>query len=70
MPKRKFWLITLRAMREIFTRNGNRRRSLFISAIVAELIATSLPAAPIAMLISPAASAGASFTPSPMTATR
>ena len=62
-------MLARRVLRESFTRNGNRRRSLFISAIVALWIATSLPAAPIAMPISPAESAGASFTPSPTTAT-
>ena len=50
--------MTARVLRESFTRNGSRRRSLFISAIVALWMATSLPAAPIAMPMSPAASAG------------
>jgi hypothetical protein len=49
---------------------GTRRRSLLISATEALWIATSLPAAPIAMPESPAASAGASLTPSPTNATR
>ena len=70
MPNRKFWLMTARVWRESLTRNGSRRRSLFISAIVALWMATSLPAAPMAMPRSPAASAGASLTPSPTTATR
>ena len=55
----KFWLMTARVLRESFTKNGSRRRSLFINAIVALWMATSLPAAPIAMPMSPAASAGA-----------
>ena len=38
--------------------------------MLAEWMATSLPAAPMAIDTSPAASAGASLTPSPMTATR
>ena len=50
--------MTARVLRESFTRNGSRRRSLFMSAIVALWMATSLPAAPIAMPMSPAASAG------------
>src|SRR5437868_6576104 len=56
-PNKKFWLMTVRVLRESFTKNGSRRRSLFISAIVALWIATSLPAAPIAMPMSPAAGA-------------
>jgi len=34
-PNKKFWLMTPRVWRESFTRNGRRRRSLFMSAIVA-----------------------------------
>ena len=34
-PRRKFWLMTARVCRESFTKNGKRRRSLFISAMVA-----------------------------------
>ena len=50
--------MTVRVLRESLTRKGSRRRSLFISAMVALWMATSLPAAPIAMPMSPAASAG------------
>ena len=61
IPNMKFWLMTARVLRESFTRNGSRRRSLFISAIVALWMATSLPAAPMAIPISPAASAGLGY---------
>ena len=44
--------------------------AIWPGAIVALWIATSLPAAPMATPMSPAASAGASLTPSPITATR
>ena len=33
--KRKFWLMTARVLRESFTRNGSRRKSLFMRAMVA-----------------------------------
>ena len=68
-PNARFWYMIALVLRDRTIRKGTRRRSLVMSAMLALLMAMSLPMAPMAMPRSPAASAGASFTPSPTTAT-
>ncbi len=64
-----FSLITRRALRERRIAVGIFSSSSVINAMSAVSMATSVPAAPMAMPTSAAASAGASLTPSPTMAT-
>jgi len=65
----EFWLMTDRVMRE--GGRGTAAAKVIVHQRDGALwMATSLPAAPMAMPMSPAASIGASLTPSPTTATR
>ena len=65
----RFCQITVRAWRLMEIANGILRRLSLMSTTSAVSMATSVPAAPIAMPIVAVASAGASLTPSPTIAT-
>jgi len=65
MEMNTFWRTIARDARLIPTANGRRIRSSDISATSAASSATSVPLLPMAMPTVAAASAGASFTPSP-----